>query len=179
MFAGSVVLSGLVFLLLFMALFRRSVADREGPTRRALWIGWLGLAMPIAVLLVLLSFALWVGQRNLPIGEPAETIEATAYNYGWEFCYENGDCSEGRLRIPAGEPIDLDITATDVIHSLWIPRLGGKMDAIPGQVNRLRVQADEPGTIEALCAEYCGAGHARHRFVVEVYATGETRGETP
>ena len=169
MLGGSILLSALVFVLLLIALFRRGVADRETPERKLVWIGWLGLAMPVGVLMVLLGFALWVGERNLPTGLAAQTIRVTAYNYGWEFCYEDGECSEGVLRIPSGEPVDLDIIATDVIHSLWIPRLAGKMDAIPGQVNRLRIEAAAPGTYEAVCAEYCGVGHAGHRFVVEAY----------
>ncbi len=169
MLGGSILLAALVFALLLVGLFRRGVADREKPGNKSVWIGWLGLAMPVTVLMVLLGFALWVGERNLPAGPGAETIEVTAYNYGWEFCYEDGTCSEDVLRIPAGRPIDLDIRAIDVIHSLWIPRLAGKMDAIPGQVNRLRIEADAAGTYEAVCAEYCGVGHASHRFVVEAY----------
>ena len=169
MLGGSILLATLVFALLLVGLLRRGVADREKPGNKSVWIGWLGLAMPVTVLMVLLGFALWVGERNLPTGPAAETIEVTAYNYGLEFCYEDGTCSEGVLRIPIGQPVDLDIRATDVIHSLWIPRLAGKMDAIPGQVNRLRIQADASGTYEAVCAEYCGVGHASHRFVVEAY----------
>ena len=167
-------LSTLVFALLLVALFRRGVADRETPERKRVWIGWLGLGMPIAVLMVLLAFALWVGERNLPTGPAARTIDVRAYNYGWEFCDEDGRCNDGVLRIPTGQPIDLNITASDVIHSLWIPRLAGKMDAIPGQVNRLRIEASMPGTYQAVCAEYCGVGHADHGFVVEAYDTDES-----
>ncbi|WP_232468521.1 cytochrome B [Croceicoccus marinus] len=174
MLGGSAILSALVFALLLVALFRRGVADRKTPERKRVWIGWLGLGMPIAVLMVLLAFALSVGERNLPTGPAARTIDVRAYNYGWEFCDEDGRCSEGMLRIPAGQPVDLDITSSDVIHSLWIPRLAGKMDAIPGQVNRLRIEASVPGTYEAVCAEYCGIGHANHRFVVEAYDIGES-----
>ncbi len=169
MLGGAGLLSALVFTLLLVALFRRDVADHETIERKRVWIGWLGLVMPVAVLMALLAFALWVGERNLPKGPAAQTIDVTAYNYGWEFCYEDGSCSEGVLHIPAGRAIDLDITATDVIHSLWIPQLAGKMDAIPGQTNRLRIEADTPGIYEAVCAEYCGIGHADHRFVVEVH----------
>ena len=173
MLGGSLLLSALVFTLLFMALFRRGIADRQKPDRKGVWIGWLGLAMPIGVLSVLLVYALWVGERSLPTGTAAVLVEATAYNYGWTFCYEDGSCSEGVMRIPAERPVDIDITATDVIHSLWIPRLAGKMDAIPGQVNRLRIEAEAPGRYEAVCAEYCGIGHADHRFVVQAYDIGD------
>jgi len=85
-------------------------------------------------------------------------------------------------------PVDLVITSGDVIHSFWIPRLAGKMDAIPGRVNVLRVQADTPGPYAGECAEFCGTGHAGMRFEVVVHpaadfaavlaATGATAGLT-
>ena len=93
-----------------------------------------------------------------------------------------------RGRLPAGMPVDLVITSGDVIHSFWIPRLAGKMDAIPGRVNVLRVQADTPGPYAGECAEFCGTGHAGMRFEVVVHpaadfaavlaATGATAGLT-
>ena len=54
----------------------------------------------------------------------------------------------------------------DVIHSFWVPRLGGKLDAIPGRTLVLRLQADAPGRYLGQCAEFCGAGHARMPLVV-------------
>jgi heme/copper-type cytochrome/quinol oxidase subunit 2 len=56
-----------------------------------------------------------------------------------------------------------------VIHSFWVPRLGGKMDAIPGQINILRIEADKPGVFEGQCAEFCGLNHAANRFRVVVH----------
>ena len=52
------------------------------------------------------------------------------------------------LHLPAGTPVDIVVTSKDVIHAFWVPRLAGKIDAIPGRVNRLRIRADLPGRYE-------------------------------
>ncbi|UXN74056.1 hypothetical protein N8D56_01640 [Devosia sp. A8/3-2] len=61
------------------------------------------------------------------------------------------------------------VTAADVIHSFWVPRLGGKIDAIPGRRNVIRLEADEPGIYWGICAEYCGPGHDTMMFRVEAH----------
>jgi cytochrome c oxidase subunit 2 len=70
------------------------------------------------------------------------------------------------LHLPAGTPVDIVVTSKDVIHAFWVPRLAGKIDAIPGRVNRLRIRADLPGRYEGLCNEFCGLDHANMRFAV-------------
>ena len=66
------------------------------------------------------------------------------------------------LRVPVGRIIELELTAPvhDVIHSWWVPRLAGKIDAIPGKVNTLWFEAEAPGLYEGQCAEFCGAQHS-------------------
>lgn len=168
MLGGAALLSTLVFALLGSALWRPpSSPDGENRQNRRLWIVWLGLVMPIVILIALLIYALILGSRTLPDPDDgALRIGVTAYNYGWRIDYPSGRATEGDLHIPAGQPVDLAIEAVDVIHSLWVPRLSGKMDAIPGQTNVLRIEADEPGIYAGLCAEYCGTGHTWHRFRV-------------
>jgi cytochrome c oxidase subunit 2 len=61
--------------------------------------------------------------------------------------------------VPADTTVVLDITADDVAHSWWIPKLGGKMDAIPGYVNHSWFKARE-GVYGGQCAELCGRNHA-------------------
>ena len=163
MLAGATLLALFVFTLLALS-FRRS---KRGPERPRLWIGWLGLAMPSAVLLALLVSALVVGSGTLPTpADDVVTVEVTARRYAWDVRYASGRRTVDELHIPAGRPVDVRVAATDVIHSLWVPRLGGKMDAIPGHVNVVRLVADRPGTYRGECAEYCGVGHKDHRFTV-------------
>ena len=73
------------------------------------------------------------------------------------------------LHVPAGVPIHVRIMASDVIHSFWVPRVAGKLDAVPGKVNQLRLMFDEPGEYAGVCAEYCGDGHTSMMFTVIAY----------
>lgn len=168
----------LAILALVMAIFLLSmVRGGEGTAERP-WLLWGGLVFPVAVLLVLLGAALWTGERLLPRDGPdVVQVEAASSQYRWDFVSRDvgGGAARGAvdvLRIPAGVPVDVAVTTDDVIHSFWVPRLAGKIDAIPGHRNVLRIQADAPGTYRGMCAEYCGIGHSRHLFVVEAMEPG-------
>lgn len=167
MLAGAAALTLLVLVLLALSFRRRkrSVASGE-----ALWLGWLGVAMPGVVLTALLGYALVLGNRTLPHAAPnLVVVEATGQQWFWTFRQPGASgriVTRGTLHIPAGRPVDVHLASADVIHSFWVPRLGGKMDAIPGQVNVLRILADKPGAFEGQCAEFCGLNHATHRFRV-------------
>jgi cytochrome c oxidase subunit 2 len=70
------------------------------------------------------------------------------------------------IHIPVGRPIDVELVTRDVIHSFWVPRLQGKVDLIPGETNRIRLQADTAGVYEGECAEFCGVQHAHMRLQI-------------
>jgi len=170
MLAGSAILFAAVIALLALSLVRPGALRGFGVARTLLWGG---LMVPAAMLtaLIVAAFALGEGMLARPLDPPALRIEAEARQWAWTFRYPDGTESEERLRIPAGQAIDFAVTSRDVIHSFWIPRLGGKIDAIPGHVNVVRLRADRPGIYRGLCAEYCGTGHATMPFVVEAEAT--------
>lgn len=162
MLAGAGLLTALVLGLVALG-FGRPRRVREG-----VWVFGLGLWFSLTVLGLTLGVAVWAGERILPHG-PAVEVRAHARQWVWTFTHEGPDGpveTEGVLHIPAGQPVDVLITASDVIHSFWVPQLGGKMDAIPGRQNRLRIAADRPGTYEGLCAEFCGLEHGAMRFEV-------------
>lgn len=167
MLAGAGLISLLVWVMVWLAIRRGARPQNE---RR--WImGW-GLGFSLSVLALVLGFALWIGERMLARDDGAVQVSAQAYQWGWTFTQPGPDGpveTRGALYVPAGQPFDVEITATDVIHSFWVPQLGGKMDAIPGHVNRHRLTADAPGVYEGLCAEFCGLGHSDMRFVVVAY----------
>ena len=77
--------------------------------------------------------------------------------------------------VPTGTTVTLDISASDVIHSWWIPKLGGKADAVPGHVNEtwFKVRRGEEGVYRGQCAELCGAGHADMRAEVRAVTPQE------
>lgn len=137
------------------------------------WLIGLGIAFPMSILTILLAATLWVGEGQFARDDGLATWRGTASQWGWQFARVGADgalgASTDRLIIPAGEPVIIEIVSTDVIHSFWVPRLAGKMDAVPGKLNRHLIQADQPGTYLGVCAEYCGIGHDRMRF--ELIAT--------
>ena len=93
--------------------------------------------------------------------------------------YPNGVIAIDHLRAPAGDPCELEVTAPDwdVIHSWWIPALGGKIDAIPGRTNSTWFQAKRAGVFKGQCAELCGLYHAKMLAQVEVLdGPSSTRG---
>jgi cytochrome c oxidase subunit 2 len=72
------------------------------------------------------------------------------------------------IRLPVDERVQFQLESDNVIHSFWIPPLGGKMDMIPGRVTYLSLQPTRTGLFRGACAEYCGASHALMAFDVEV-----------
>jgi cytochrome c oxidase subunit 2 len=100
-------------------------------------------------------------------------VEVIGEQFWWRVRYPaEGDQPEivtaNELRLPAGRPITVSVTASDVIHSFWIPNFGGKIDMIPGRINRLNFSADRPGVYRGVCTEFCGDQHARMAFDVEI-----------
>ncbi len=161
----------LVSALLTFAFLRPDLASRASAKT---WILYGGLVMPSVVLLGLLGYAFFLGERLVakPLADQPMQIEVRAQMWFWEFAYPDVEGSRPTrdvLHIPAGQAVDFAVSSTDVIHSFWIPRLGGKIDAIPGQINRIRLSVDRPGVYHGVCAEFCGAGHAVMDFVVEAH----------
>jgi len=172
MLAGSLVLFALV-MFLFAAAFLRPGFSAAVPAHR--WIVLGGLALPAVVLVPLVAYGLSSGEHLLPLpGATPPRVEVRAEQWGWTFRYPDyGGKTTRVLHLPAGTPVDMVVTSRDVIHSFWIPRLAGKMDAIPGRVNVLRIQADAPGRYEGTCSEFCGIGHAGMRFEVVAHPAGD------
>jgi cytochrome c oxidase subunit 2 len=93
------------------------------------------------------------------------TIEVTGHQWWWEVKYLSPSpaaitTTANEIHIPVGVPVRFKLDSGDVIHSFWIPQLGGKTDVIPGQTNYTWLQASRPGRYRGQCAEFCGAQHA-------------------
>jgi cytochrome c oxidase subunit II len=93
-------------------------------------------------------------------GRDALHIEVVGRQYVWMFKYPNGAYSYEEMVAPVGVTVDLDIVAVDVAHSWWIPKLGGKFDAVPGHLNFTWFKIPKPGVFRGQCAELCGRNHA-------------------
>jgi cytochrome c oxidase subunit 2 len=146
-------------------------------TERLVWIG--GLAFPVVVLSALLLWGLSLTRDLSEAPRPGETrIRVTGEMWWWRVAYLDRAGREAiqdanEIHIPVGRPVALELDAADVIHSLWIPRLSGKVDMIPGRRNLMRVEASRPGVYPAQCAEFCGGPHALMGLVVVAHAPAE------
>jgi cytochrome c oxidase subunit II len=174
MLAGSAALFVLVMVALALVTRRRVVGLGGSPAR---WIVLGGLCLPAIILTPLVDYALITGERLLPLPGGAEPvrIEARGQRWVWTFRYPGygGIETEGVMHLPAGVPVDVAVTSVDVIHAFWIPRFAGMIDAVPGHVNILRIQADAPGLYQGLCNQFCGSGHGGMRFDVIVHPAAE------
>nr|WP_283255062.1 cytochrome B [Marivita sp. GX14005] len=173
MLAGGTIIFLMVMTLLALS-FRRGNEPRgpDGAAGERLWIAGLGLGFSITVLAALLGYALFVGERLLPRSAPdVVAVSAEARQWAWSFTYTDapGRVTQDVLHIPAGRPVDVSITSADVVHSFWVPRLAGKLDAIPGHTNVLRIEAATPGDYAGVGAEYNGPGYLGQVFTVRAH----------
>ncbi len=109
--------------------------------------------------------------RTQPDQWPANTLEVRviAHQWWWEFRYPaTGVVTADEVHIPANQAIHFSMVSDDVIHSFFMPAIGGKRDVVPGQVNQITLTAETPGEYYGQCTEYCGTSHANMRFRVFV-----------
>lgn len=170
MLAGAV----LIFVgVMLAALYALKPSRGRGVSERWMLLGG-GLIFPTVTLTALLVYSLVRGEMLQRVEDEPWRVDAVSRQWVWEFNHldaEGGPVrTVGTLFAPVGRTIELRVSSEDVIHSFWAPRLGGKIDAIPGKTNTILLIADEAGDYLGQCAEFCGAGHAHMRLVVRVIA---------
>ena len=166
MFAGATSLFALVMALLWWAYRKPGFAVNSSPRT---WLLHAGVLMPAVILTALAGYALFLGERLIaPTHTEIVRVEAIATRWVWRFSYPQHESVSDTavLHIPAGRMVEVRVRSEDVIHSFWVPRLAGKIDAIPGHETRVQLKADRPGEYEGTCAEFCGLGHTDMRFRV-------------
>ena len=108
---------------------------------------------------------------------PAATalrVDVIAHQWWWEFKYPAlGITTANEVHLPVGQTVSFQLHAPDVIHSFWIPYLGGKRDVVPHRVNQLTLTPEVPGEYLGQCAEYCGMSHANMRLRAIVHPKGD------
>jgi cytochrome c oxidase subunit 2 len=150
-------------------------------SRRAPWSERAGLILiavgggvvPVVVLAALFAFGLPSLARQRDDGARATTrVTVIGEQWWWRVQYElpGGTRVElaNEVKLPRDRVTAVTLTSTNVIHSFWVPALAGKVDMTPGRVTRLTLEPTVAGTYRGVCAEYCGASHARMGFDVEV-----------
>lgn len=176
------IFTGIIFLgvegalVAFIVKYRRSKKPRttEGPQiHGSTKLEFIWTVFPVVILAIIGGFVFYLlpGIANAPKASAAEqtNILVVGKQFYWQFVYPNGAISVDHLVVPAEEVVNEHITAPrwDVIHSWWIPDLGGKYDAIPGRINKTWFKAPT-GTYAAQCYELCGIQHADMSATVSV-----------
>jgi cytochrome c oxidase subunit II len=163
----------------FVIRYRRRGRSREaeglqihGSTRLEL----IWTVVPVLILATIAAFVFYKlpGIKDVPAARAGEslTVKVRAEQFYWQFEYPNGQISIDRMVVPVGAVVRLEVTTPDVAHSWWIPKLGGKIDAIPGRTNTTWFEATKPGIYSGECAEFCGIQHAVMRAEVAVVSPG-------
>ena len=164
---------------IFLAVLAATWMAIRGPRAARAWLAGAGsvviggIAFPVLVLTGLLAYGVWLTQASVG---PAEAtpfrVEVVGEQWWWRVEYEGEDgqsiAAANEIRIPVGMPVEFTLKSADVIHSFWVPNLGGKVDMIPGHTTKLHVMADRAGVFRGQCAEYCGGPHAL--MAIEVVA---------
>ncbi len=172
MFAvAAAVLLGLTVLLIVAFARARRNGDGAGlyaHDRIAMRLLLLGGGFASLVTLAAAVFnSLPVSLADVNAGTSTINIEVIAHQWWWEVHYTDQNFSTANeIHIPAGQPVIIHMTSADVVHSLWVPQLRGRIDAIPGQTNTVTLQADTPGVYRGQCAELCGEQHANMALLV-------------
>ena len=167
-----------VWVVVWAALFYTTFRYRERPGAGRpqeihghvlLEIGWtLAPALILVAIAIPTIRTIFVVDRP-PTDPDALTLEVIGRQWWWEFRYpELGIVTGNEAHIPVGRTIDVRLRSADVVHSFWVPRLGGKRDLVPGQENQIWFTADSVGVFWGQCAEYCGTAHALMGFRIIV-----------
>lgn len=179
--AAVVLLAVAVPLGIFIFRYRSNGRDRtvEGPQIHGstrLEIAW--TLVPVVILLIVAGFTFYK-LPGITLEDEARAgdlrIRVEGRQFYWQYHYPNGVIRIDQLRAPLDRLVVLEITApeSDVNHSYWVPGVGGKFDAIPGETTETAFQARETGVFKGQCAEFCGIQHAKMLASIEVVPAAE------
>jgi cytochrome c oxidase subunit 2 len=172
------VLVGVGGALIYVAFKYRRKDEDFMPTQvggnNALEFTWTLIPAMILMAIFVLTL-LQVGFLRQSPAPDAMRVKVVGQQWAWSFQYEDPNSKKlvntfGTLYIPAGHVVNLDLESKDVIHSWSVPRLAGRLDAIPGKHNTTWIEANEPGTYYGQCTEFCGLSHAAMTVTVKALA---------
>ena len=158
----------------FLIRYNRKRHPRPESVKESILLEIVWTVIP-TILVMFMFYVGWVdfGYLRTP-PKDALTVQVTARQWSWLFTYENGRQSDV-LNVPLGRPVKLLMTSADVIHSFFIPAYRIKEDCVPGLTTRLWFTANEPGTYDIFCTEYCGVGHSHMRSKLTIMTADEFR----
>lgn len=152
----------------------RSDEDEDGAPihgHTGLEIGWTIVPAVLVTAISIYSGIVLVQVEEIPSAH--RVVEVSAQQFAWSFTYPGEKVASGDLVLPAGEPVELKLTAKDVIHAFWVPEWRMKQDAVPGVETRLVITPTKEGRFAIVCTELCGLGHALMRSTAVVVSAAE------
>ncbi len=164
-----------VTIVFFLALFVYSsrTGDPGEPSHKhsdvLLELAW--TVIPSILVVIITVPTVRVVMQTQPDHWSADTLEVRviAHQWWWEFRYpSSGIVTADEVHIPVNRTIHFSMITRDVIHSFFMPAIGGKRDVVPGQTNQITLNANETGEFYGQCTEFCGDSHANMRFRVFV-----------
>ncbi|MGJ0484566.1 MAG: cytochrome c oxidase subunit II [Methylomicrobium sp.] len=177
MFTAATLITILICLLLYVSITGPANWRNRLSSEQA--VVWGGVLFPVVTLSALLAygFSILKAGESLVQAEDPIHISVVGEQWWWRVIYRHDDGltteSANELRIPVGRPIEIELSTADVIHSFWLPAYAGKVDMIPGRINKLHLMADKPGIVRGQCAEYCGGAHALMAFYAVAMAPAD------
>ena len=177
-FVGALVWGLIIFA---MVRYRRRSDELPTQTNANIPLEILYTVTPLVVVAVLFAFT-WRTQERVDDvkGEPALTVEVTAFQWQWRFHYKEADIEvvgtpeeDPVMVVPSGTSVRLDLRSTDVQHSFYVPAFLFKRDTVPGLTNVVELEVVKAGRYDGRCAEFCGLLHDRMDFVVEAVDRAE------
>jgi cytochrome c oxidase subunit 2 len=167
--AWVLIIGAAVIFIAVMVLALLALRSRPAWLSQQRLVVWGGIAFPVVVLTVLLIYSAGVAPAHR---EPvALRIEVVGHQWWWRVRYlDAGGALDfetaNEIRLPVGRRVELALESADVLHSFWVPNLAGKLDMIPGRVNRLTFTPGTAAVFRGQCAEYCGGPHAQMALYV-------------
>lgn len=160
--ASVILLLGIVLTVIYFVFKyrRRSADDRPQTVTENKWVEISWIVLPAILVLIIFNWG-FQGFIRLTVAPPdAYQVHVTARMWLWDFEYPNGARSTGELHVPVNQPVRLQMSSEDVIHSFFVPSFRVKQDVLPNRYSSVWFEATKPGEYQAFCTEYCGTQHS-------------------
>jgi cytochrome c oxidase subunit 2 len=168
-FLALIVLVTVVFVLRYRRRASRPDPEPSPSHDTRLELLWTGIPLVLVLVMFVMSTRTYLRMTSAPPGSSPLTIQVTARKWSWWFDHPGGK-GAAELHVVAGRPVELVMSSTDVIHSLYVPDFRLKQDAVPGRFTRMTFTPTTAGQFPIVCAEYCGTDHSRMAAVAVVHA---------
>ncbi len=169
--ASVVLLTGIVVTMVYFVYKyrRRSPDDRPETVTENKWIEISWIVIPAILVLIIFNWGFQSFIRITVAPPDAYQVNVTARMWLWEFEYPNGVRSTGELHVPVDQPVRLQMSSEDVIHSFFVPSFRVKQDVLPNRYSAVWFEATKPGEYQVFCTEYCGTQHSTMLATVIVH----------